>query len=89
MLQYRNLGWSGIAWILAVVTPTHLSAATYGVIGSGRKALTPRLVADFAVPPGTRARVPMPIAPTRSGRARAVGRREWPSFGAPDGPCVG
>lgn len=48
MLQYRNLNWMGIARTLAFVTPTYLSAATYGVIGSGRKELTPRLVTDFA-----------------------------------------
>ncbi|SEM50184.1 hypothetical protein [Streptacidiphilus jiangxiensis] len=48
MLQYRNLSWSGMARVLAVTTPTYLSASTYGVIGSGRKNLTSRLVTDFA-----------------------------------------
>ncbi|MEU2671524.1 hypothetical protein ABZ622_22180 [Streptomyces sp. NPDC007164] len=48
MLQYRNLNWMGIARALAFVTPTYLSAATYGVIGSGRKELTPGLVTDLA-----------------------------------------
>jgi transcriptional regulator with XRE-family HTH domain len=48
MLRYRNLGWTGIAKTLAVVTPTYLSTATYGAIGAGRKELTPRLVTDFA-----------------------------------------
>ncbi|MFI6639113.1 hypothetical protein [Streptomyces sp. NPDC050504] len=48
MLQYRNLTWMSMARILAVVTPTYLSATTYGVIGDGRKELTPRLVVDFA-----------------------------------------
>ncbi|MFI7499625.1 hypothetical protein ACIBVL_14205 [Streptomyces sp. NPDC049687] len=48
MLQYRNLDWMGMAKTLAFTTPTYLSAATYGVIGSGRKELTPRLVTDFA-----------------------------------------
>ncbi|MFE2586946.1 hypothetical protein [Streptomyces sp. NPDC059378] len=48
MLQYRNLNWMGMAKTLAFVTPTYLSAATYGVIGSGRKELAPRLVTDFA-----------------------------------------
>jgi hypothetical protein len=38
----------GMARALAFVTPTYLSAATYGVIASGRKELTPRLVTDFA-----------------------------------------
>jgi transcriptional regulator with XRE-family HTH domain len=48
MLQYRNLNWMGIAKTLAFVTPTYLSAATYGVIGSDRQELTPRSVTDFA-----------------------------------------
>ncbi|MFI6938587.1 hypothetical protein ACIBI4_04900 [Streptomyces sp. NPDC050418] len=48
MLQYRNLNWLGIAMTLGLVTPTYLSAATYGLIGSERKELTPRLVTDFA-----------------------------------------
>lgn len=48
MLQYRNLSWAGMARTLAVMTPTYLSASTYGGIGSGRKELTPRLVTDFA-----------------------------------------
>lgn len=56
MLRYRNLGWSGMAHALAFVTPTYLSAATYGVIGSGRKDLTPRLITDFAVLLGIDAR---------------------------------
>ncbi|WP_328762064.1 MULTISPECIES: hypothetical protein [unclassified Streptomyces] len=58
MLQYRNLNWSGMAKALAFVTPTptYLSAATYGVIGSGRKELTPRLVTDFAALLGIDAR---------------------------------
>ncbi|MFF4113647.1 hypothetical protein [Streptomyces sp. NPDC001714] len=48
MLQYRNLNWMGMARVLAFVTPSYLSAATYGVIASGRKELTPRLVTDSA-----------------------------------------
>ncbi|WP_159045840.1 XRE family transcriptional regulator [Streptomyces sp. WM6372] len=52
MLQYRNLDWMGMAKTLAVMTPTYLSAATYGVIGAGCKELTPRLVTDFAAPLG-------------------------------------
>ncbi|MCX4704190.1 hypothetical protein [Streptomyces sp. NBC_01373] len=56
MLQYRNLNWTGMAVTLAFVTPTYLSAATYGVIGSGRKELTPRLVTDFAALLGIDAR---------------------------------
>lgn len=56
MLQYRNLNWTGMAMTLAFVTPTYLSAATFGVIGSGRKELTPRLVTDFAALLGIDAR---------------------------------
>ncbi|MGW1412250.1 hypothetical protein [Streptomyces sp. NPDC002403] len=56
MLQYRNLGWTGMAKLLAVVTPTYLSASTCGVIGSGRKELTARLVIDFAALLGIDAR---------------------------------
>ncbi|MEV7523511.1 hypothetical protein [Streptomyces sp. NPDC091371] len=56
MLQYRNLSWAGIAKTLAIVTPTYLAASTYGVIGSGRKELTPRLVTDFAALLGIDAR---------------------------------
>ncbi|MFJ5613571.1 hypothetical protein ACIQCJ_29835 [Streptomyces sp. NPDC093221] len=56
MLQYRNLNWTGMAMALAFVTPTYLSAATYGVIGTGRKELTPRLVTDFAALMGIDAR---------------------------------
>ncbi|MBD0736289.1 hypothetical protein [Streptomyces sp. CBMA29] len=56
MLQYRNLGWTGMAKILAVVTPTYLSSATYGSIGNGRKVLTPRLVTDIAALLGIDAR---------------------------------
>lgn len=48
MFRYRNLGWGGLAHIVTIVTPTYLSAPTYGVIGEGRKELTPRLVTDFA-----------------------------------------
>ncbi|GAA1173807.1 hypothetical protein F4556_007112 [Kitasatospora gansuensis] len=56
MLQNRNLNWMGMAKVLGSVTPTYLSAATYGVIGSGRQELTPRLVTDFAALLGIDAR---------------------------------
>lgn len=56
MLQYRNLDWSGMAYILASVTPTYLSTVTYGAIGAGRTELTPRLVTDFAALLGMDAR---------------------------------
>ncbi|MEV0091992.1 hypothetical protein [Streptomyces sp. NPDC050738] len=48
MASYRNLGRSDLAHVLAVLTPSYLSASTYTVIGADRKELTPRLVADFA-----------------------------------------
>ncbi|MGW6858657.1 hypothetical protein [Streptomyces xanthophaeus] len=48
MFRYRNLNRTGLAHTLAVVTPTYLSASTYGVIGAGETELTPRLVTDFA-----------------------------------------
>lgn len=48
MLRYRNLGWSGLAKAMALVTSTYLAASTFGMIGAGRKELTPRLVTDFA-----------------------------------------
>ncbi|MFF2785736.1 hypothetical protein ACFVT6_03015 [Streptomyces sp. NPDC058049] len=75
MLQYRNLDRLGMAQLLAVVTPTYLSAATYSVIGSGGAELTPRLVTDSAALLGIDARelavltgvdlreVPLPPAP--------------------------
>ncbi|GGV03299.1 hypothetical protein GCM10010495_13340 [Kitasatospora herbaricolor] len=56
MLQYRNLDWSGMAYILAFVTPTYLSTVTYGSIGAGHVELTPRLVTDFAALLGMDAR---------------------------------
>ncbi|MFF4420899.1 hypothetical protein ACFY04_08935 [Streptomyces sp. NPDC001549] len=56
MLQYRNLDRLGMAQLLAVVTPTYLSAPTYSVIGSGGAELTPRLVMDFAAVLGIDAR---------------------------------
>ncbi|MFE2916867.1 hypothetical protein [Kitasatospora indigofera] len=56
MLQYRNLDWSGMAYILGLVTPTYLSTVTYGLIGTGRVELTPRLVTDFAALLGLDAR---------------------------------
>ncbi|WP_151773826.1 hypothetical protein [Streptomyces abyssomicinicus] len=48
LFRHRNLDRSGLARTLAVVTPTYLSPATYGLIGRGRAELTPRLVTDFA-----------------------------------------
>lgn len=48
MCRYRNLSLTGLARTLAVLTPSYLSASTYGMIGAGRKELTPRLVTDFA-----------------------------------------
>lgn len=56
MFRYRNLGWTGLAKTLAVVTPTYLAASTFGAISAGRKELTPRLVTDFAALLGIDAR---------------------------------
>lgn len=56
MLQYRNLGWTGMSKALAFATPTYLSASTYGVIGFGQKKLTPHLVTDFSTVLGIDAR---------------------------------
>ncbi|MFF2659130.1 hypothetical protein ACFVUH_17400 [Kitasatospora sp. NPDC058032] len=56
MLRHRNLRPSGLATTLAVVTPSYLSAAAYGVIGSDRRELTSRLVMDFATLLGIDAR---------------------------------
>jgi hypothetical protein len=75
-LQYRNLNWLGIAMTLAIVTPTYLSAATYGVIGSGRMELTPRLVTDFAALLGIDAREPAALT--------GVALREAPPPPAPE-----
>ncbi|MEU1164093.1 hypothetical protein ABZ372_27135 [Streptomyces sp. NPDC005921] len=76
MLQYRNLNWMGMAKVLAFVTPTYLSAATYGVIASGRKELTPRLVTDFAALLGIDAR--------ELALLTGVSLREVPSPPSPD-----
>ncbi|MFJ8442722.1 hypothetical protein [Kitasatospora griseola] len=48
MFRHRNLSLSGLAHVLAVLTPSYLAASTYGAIGDGSKELTPRLVLDFA-----------------------------------------
>nr|WTB31734.1 hypothetical protein OG781_21590 [Streptomyces sp. NBC_00830] len=47
MLRYRNLDWMGMARIFLHLTGRYWSASTYGIVGAGRKALTPDLVADF------------------------------------------
>ncbi|MFJ4575551.1 hypothetical protein ACIP4W_29895 [Streptomyces sp. NPDC088846] len=47
MLRYRNLGWMGMARIFLFMTGRYWSASTYGMVGAGRKELTPDLVADF------------------------------------------
>ncbi|MFI5807902.1 hypothetical protein [Streptomyces sp. NPDC051561] len=48
MFLYRNLSWQDLAHVMYVVTPSYLSASTYGMVGAGRAHLTPRLVTDFA-----------------------------------------
>lgn len=47
MLRYRNLDWMGMARTFLFLTGRYWSAATYGMVGAGRKELTPDLVADF------------------------------------------
>lgn len=56
MLRYRCLNLLGVARTLAYVTPSYLSASTYGLLGAGRTELTPRLVTDFAALLGIDAR---------------------------------
>ncbi|MEU7436079.1 hypothetical protein AB0B07_35360 [Streptomyces sioyaensis] len=47
MLRYRNLDWMGMARTYLFLTGRYWSASTYGMVGAGRKELTPDLVADF------------------------------------------
>ncbi|WP_406472604.1 hypothetical protein [Streptomyces sp. NBC_01615] len=48
MLSNRNLGWMGTARTFVHLTGRYWSASTYGMVGHGRKELTPDLLADFA-----------------------------------------
>jgi hypothetical protein len=48
MAGHRNLSWSGIARTFLCLTGRYWAASTYGVVGSGRKELTPDLLTDFA-----------------------------------------
>lgn len=47
MFRYRNLDWMGMARTFYFLTGRYWSASTYGMVGAGRKQLTPDLVADF------------------------------------------
>lgn len=47
MLRYRNLHWMGIARVFHSLTGRYWSPSTYGMVGAGRKEVTPDLVADF------------------------------------------
>jgi hypothetical protein len=47
MIQNRNLGLLPTAKTFYFVTGRYWSAATYGVVGHGRKELTADLLADF------------------------------------------
>ncbi|WP_190038506.1 hypothetical protein [Streptomyces fructofermentans] len=47
MLILRNLHWTGMAKTFLVLTGRYWAASTYGMVGAGRKELTPDLVADF------------------------------------------
>lgn len=48
LLHNRNLDWTTAVRVLAELTGLGLSAATIGVIGRGRKELTPGLLTDLA-----------------------------------------
>lgn len=48
MLGNRNMSWTAVARTFGRVTGRHWSAATYGQVGLGRKALTADLLTDFA-----------------------------------------
>jgi hypothetical protein len=49
LLRNRNLDWLSAAKTLYLLGGTHpMSASTVGMLGRGRKEMTPRLLADFA-----------------------------------------
>ena len=49
MIRNRNLGWVAAAKALYLLGGSHpMSASTVGMLGRGRKGITPRLLADFA-----------------------------------------
>lgn len=48
MVGNRNLSWSGMAKTFLCLTGRYWSASTYGMVGHGRKELTPDLLIDFA-----------------------------------------
>ncbi|WFE57578.1 XRE family transcriptional regulator [Micromonospora sp. WMMD712] len=48
MLRNRNLDWIGSAKCLAQLTPHYLAASTLGMIGHGRKEVSPDLLVSFA-----------------------------------------
>lgn len=56
LLRNRNLGWSATARTFLSLTGRYWSASTYGMVGHGRKPLTPDLLVDFStvlgIPPG-------------------------------------
>lgn len=56
MFVYRNLDLIGIARVLAWSTPSYLSFSTYGMVGTGRIELKPRLLVDCAAVLGMDAR---------------------------------
>ncbi|MFF2045676.1 hypothetical protein ACFVVX_35175 [Kitasatospora sp. NPDC058170] len=49
MVAARNLGWTGTAKVFRLLTGRHWMADAYGRIATGAAALTPDLVADFAI----------------------------------------
>jgi hypothetical protein len=54
LLANRNLNWSSTAKVLSLLGGVHLSAATIGALGHGRKDLTPDLLPAFALVLGMR-----------------------------------
>jgi hypothetical protein len=49
LLGNRNLSWAGIAHLDLMLSGRYWSAATYGGVGLGRKALTPEMLGDFGM----------------------------------------
>ncbi|MFJ6569198.1 hypothetical protein ACIQNU_17410 [Streptomyces sp. NPDC091292] len=48
LVRNRNLGWNSAAKTFLLVTGRYWSAATYGMVGHGRRELTPELLVDFS-----------------------------------------
>lgn len=78
MIRNRNLGWVAAAKTLCLLGGSHpMSASTVGMLGRGRKGITPRLLADFAAVLGIDA-----------GDLAAMNRMELPPGDLPVHPCA-